>query len=108
MPELLWKAYIDFEIGEGERELARALYDRLVEPSGHVKVWIAYAQFEAEPIPVLRAIQEEGEGDGEKVVDLEPRYVPGDSAIARQVFKRGHEDLKRQGLKREVTPIAAF
>jgi len=37
MPELLWKAYVDFEIEEGERELARALYDQLVGLSGHVK-----------------------------------------------------------------------
>ena len=41
MPELLWKAYIDFETEEGEREKARALYERLIELSGHVKVWIS-------------------------------------------------------------------
>ena len=34
MPELLWKAYVDFETEEGEREKARALYERLLKLSG--------------------------------------------------------------------------
>ena len=41
MPELLWKAYIDFEyeiLGEFNR--ARELYQRLLQKTGHVKVWI--------------------------------------------------------------------
>jgi crooked neck len=38
MPELLWKAYIDFEAGLGETEKARALYERLLERTLHVKV----------------------------------------------------------------------
>ena len=66
MPELLWKAYIDFETEEGEREKARALYERLVQLSGHVKVWISYATFEAEPIPVPRAMREEAEDEDEE------------------------------------------
>ncbi|KAF8060855.1 hypothetical protein FPV67DRAFT_310231 [Lyophyllum atratum] len=98
MPELLWKAYIDFEIEEGERERARALYERLVELSGHVKVWISYAQFEAEPIPMRREVREAEEEDE----DLsESAIVPGDAALARQVFLRGYNDLKRQGLIHE-------
>ncbi|GLB39792.1 putative pre-mRNA-splicing factor CLF1 [Lyophyllum shimeji] len=98
MPELLWKAYIDFEIEEGEREQARALYERLVELSGHVKVWISYAQFEAEPIPMRREVREAEEEDE----DLsESATVPGDAALARQVFLRGYIDLKRQGLVHE-------
>ena len=47
MPEVLWKAYIDFEIAEGENENVRQLYSRLLERTNHVKVWISYAQFEA-------------------------------------------------------------
>lgn len=31
MPELLWKAYIDFEIAEEEFDNVRALYARLLE-----------------------------------------------------------------------------
>lgn len=38
MPELLWKAYIDFEISLGEAEKARQLYERLLERTHHVKV----------------------------------------------------------------------
>jgi crooked neck len=49
MPEVLWKAYIDFEIEEGEGKRARALYQRLLEKTNHVKVWISWAQFEATP-----------------------------------------------------------
>lgn len=38
MPEVLWKAYIDFEIAEEESDKARALYERLLERTSHVKV----------------------------------------------------------------------
>ena len=48
MPETLWRAYIDFEVSEAELDRARALYERLLERSGHVKVWIAFALFELE------------------------------------------------------------
>ncbi|GKF34368.1 crooked neck-like protein 1, partial [Tanacetum coccineum] len=47
MPELLWKAYIDFEIAEGEFERTRQLYERLLDRTKHLKVWISYAKFEA-------------------------------------------------------------
>ncbi|KAK7020492.1 Pre-mRNA splicing factor [Favolaschia claudopus] len=97
MPELLWKAYIDFEIEEGEREAARGLYERLIQLSGHVKVWIAYALFEVEPIPVPRALREDDDEDEE----AEVRVVEGDAGLARQVFERGYKDLKTKGLKSE-------
>jgi crooked neck len=38
MPELLWKAYIDFEDGQNETEKVRELYERLLERTLHVKV----------------------------------------------------------------------
>ncbi|TMW61958.1 hypothetical protein Poli38472_009451 [Pythium oligandrum] len=47
MPEMIWKAYIDFEIENGEIENTRTLYERLLERTKHVKVWISFAQFEA-------------------------------------------------------------
>ncbi|KAJ7709731.1 hypothetical protein B0H17DRAFT_999105 [Mycena rosella] len=97
MPELLWKAYIDFEIEEGERETARALYERLIQLSGHVKVWISYALFEAEPIPIPRALREDEDEDDE----AEVRVVQGDAGLARQVFERGYKDMKSKGLKSE-------
>lgn len=98
MPEVLWKAYIDFEVEEGNREGARALYERLVALSGHWKVWIAYAEFEAAPIPVARELREEREEEEE---EEEMEMVPGDVARARQVFERGYADLRKQGLKDE-------
>ena len=42
MPELLWKAYIDFEVGLGKSERARELYERLLERTLHVKVTYLY------------------------------------------------------------------
>ncbi|KAI0923069.1 NineTeen Complex (NTC) component [Taiwanofungus camphoratus] len=93
MPELLWKAYIDFETEEGERKKARSLYERLVALSGHFKVWISYAHFEAEPIPVSRDMRE-NEGDEEEVA-----MVDGDPIAARQIFERGYKDLKNRGQK---------
>lgn len=98
MPELLWKAYVDFEIEEGERETARSLYERLISLSGHVKVWISYALFEAEPIALPRAMREDDEEDE----DVEQKMVPGDPDRARQVFDRAYKEMKSKGLKDEV------
>jgi crooked neck len=99
MPELLWKAYIDFETEEGERGKARSLYERLIKLSGHVKVWISYALFEGEAIPVPRSEREEDEDEDE---EKEIKMVEGDLELARQVFKRGYEDLRSKDLKSEV------
>ena len=105
MPELLWKAYIDFETEEGEREKARNLYERLIKLSGHVKVWISYALFEGEGIPVPRAEREDEDEDEDE--EKEVKMVEGDPELARQVFKRGYEDLRSKGLKSEVFTTAS-
>lgn len=97
MPELLWKAYIDFETEEGEREKARALYERLLALSGHVKVWISYALFEATPLPLPRSEREEEDEESDEVP-----MVEGDVEKARVVFDRAYKDLKSKGLKAEV------
>ena len=47
--QVLWKSYIDFEIENGDRDLARKLYKRLLERTQHVKVWLSYAAFEVIP-----------------------------------------------------------
>lgn len=55
LPELVWKAYIDFEF-EGERyDAVRALYERLIGRTEHVKVWVSYANFEV----ALDSLEEE-------------------------------------------------
>ncbi|ESO00030.1 hypothetical protein HELRODRAFT_185792 [Helobdella robusta] len=46
MPEILWKAFIDFETKLEEFDNVRRLYKELLKRTQHVKVWISYAQFE--------------------------------------------------------------
>ncbi|XP_053594028.1 protein crooked neck-like [Microplitis demolitor] len=75
MPELLWKSYIDFEISQEEPQKARQLFERLLERSIHVKIWIAYAKFE---------LFNEHE-DIDKV------------EVARRVFERANNALKLNG-----------
>ncbi|KAI0267390.1 pre-mRNA-splicing factor CLF1 [Gloeopeniophorella convolvens] len=101
MPELLWKAYIDFEVEEGERARARALYERLAASSGHWKVWVAYAMFEAQEIQLPRDEREDEEEDEDGGEEREPKMVEGDLAVARLVFQKGYDDLKGRGLKNE-------
>jgi crooked neck len=76
MPEVLWKTYIDFEIDEGEGDHARRLYERLLERTNHVKVWISYAQFEGSEI---------GRG----------------MEKARETMEKAYGLLKEEGLKEE-------
>lgn len=109
MPEVLWKAYIDFEIAEslGVRkgradegtaettteyqealERIRALFERLLSKTSHVKVWISFGQFEASTL-----------GEGEETC---PDDVASDVlAKMRDVFTRGYNLLKSQDLKEE-------
>jgi crooked neck len=76
-PELLWKAYIDFEIDLKEYSSARKLYNKLLNKTNHVKVWISYAQFE------LIAHEEDG-------VDY-----------AREIFQEAYNKLKQAKLTEE-------
>nr|CAI5859720.1 unnamed protein product [Callosobruchus analis] len=77
MPELLWKAYIDFEISQDEPENARQLYERLLERTSHVKVWLSYAKFE---------LNNQTEGDM-------------NVHLARRVFERANECMKNASEK---------
>lgn len=85
MPELLWKAYIDFEFTEEEFEKTRLLYQRLLEKTGHVKVWISFAQFE------LNA----DEGDKQGALER-----------ARKVFENAYQSMKEKELKEEVLDLS--
>merc|ERR1711915_445769 len=76
MPEILWKAYIDFEIEQEETDRARDLYKRLLERTQHVKVWLSFAQFELQ-------------------VEHEDRI-----AEARHVYEEANKKL-RQGQEKE-------
>lgn len=92
MPELLWKAYIDFEEEEGEYERTRDLYERLLEKTDHVKVWISYAHFE---INIPEDEEEEQEEETEQPVSEEAK------ARARKVFERAHKSMRDKELKEE-------
>lgn len=94
MPELLWKAYIDFEEEEGEYERTRELYERLLEKTGHVKVWISYAHFEIN-IPEDDEAEAEGEEQEEQPISEEAK------ARARKVFERAHKSMRDKDLKEE-------
>ena len=87
MPELVWKAYIDFEEESGEFERTRALFERLLQKTDHVKVWISYAHFEINA--------DETEVEGEETVSEEAK------TRARKVFKRAYRSLKEKDLKEE-------
>jgi len=87
MPELVWKAYIDFEEESGEFERTRALFERLLQKTDHVKVWISYAHFEINA--------DETEVEGEETVSEEAK------TRARKVFKRAYKSLKEKDLKEE-------
>lgn len=91
MPELLWKAYIDFEEGEGEYERTRALYERLLSKTDHVKVWTSWAQFEI-GVPDSDAADEDD--------DNRPISEAAKSR-ARQIFTRAHTRLKDRDLKED-------
>lgn len=105
MPEVLWKAYIDFEIQQEEYENARRLYHRLLQRTHHVKVreltnssqssyiqysqpftiqfdtfqvWISFAQFEL------------------LVTENEER-----NSAARDIFKRANRALRTSAEKEE-------
>ncbi|XP_028409035.1 crooked neck-like protein 1 [Dendronephthya gigantea] len=80
MPEVLWKAYIDFEIGQEEFQKTRDLYERLLERTQHVKVWISYAQFELttdleDRVKQARNVYERANGELKRAEDKEERFM---------------------------------
>jgi crooked neck len=93
MPELLWKAYIDFEEEEGEYERTRALYERLLDKTGHVKVWISYAHFEIN-------VPDEEEEEAEEEEEEKP-VSEAAKARARKIFERALKGMKEKELKEE-------
>ncbi|KAI5817689.1 hypothetical protein BZA77DRAFT_278656 [Pyronema omphalodes] len=85
MPELVWKAFIDFEEESQEFERTRKLFERLLKKTDHVKVWISYAHFE---------INADETGDEENVSEEA-------KTRARKVFERAYASLKEKDLKEE-------
>lgn len=92
MPELLWKAYIDFEEEEGEYDRTRALYERLLEKTDHVKVWISLAHFEINvPEPSTDSSNNEAENLEE---DEDSPITEAAISRARAVFDRANTRLR--------------
>jgi len=88
MPESVWKHYIDFEIAEQEHDKARNLYERLLEQTGHVKVWISYAQFEA----TTPDMEDEDKENGLAKTGLER---------GRGIMEKAYDQLKQEELTEE-------
>jgi len=70
MPEVCWKAYIDFEVKHQELDNAQRLYEALVDKTRHYKVYIAFAMFKSN--------------------------VCEDADAAREVFRQGYQELSSQ------------
>ena len=122
MPEVLWKAYIDFEFDEREWERVDALYERLLEKSGHVKVWISFALSKIGKAIAIEEDEDEDDEDEDEEEDenappkpekvlteeqLEERRARREEGKkeTRQIFDRAYQDLKMKGLKEEVSNI---
>ncbi|PHH53087.1 Pre-mRNA-splicing factor clf1 [Ceratocystis fimbriata CBS 114723] len=103
MPELTWKAFIDFEEEEGEYEHARDLYERLLEKTDHVKVWVSYAQFE------LNIPEDDEEEEDEVEDDADEKVSDEAKSRARKIFQRAYKTL-RDGEQKEdcVTLLNAW
>jgi crooked neck len=100
MPELLWKAYIDFEEEEGEYDRTRKLYERLLDKTDHVKVWISYAHFEIN-------VPDDDEEDAEEEEEEKP-VSEAAKTRARKVFERALKSMKEKELKEEVFAITHY
>lgn len=95
MPELIWKAYIDFEEEEGEYDRTRALYERLLQKTDHVKVWISWAQFE------IGVPDSDSAEDAAATEDEERAVSEAAKARARNIFERAHKRMKDKDLKED-------
>jgi len=58
MPELVWKRFIDLEVSHDEFDRARQVWLRLLEKSHHVRVYIAYSEFEASTVSSMPKCRE--------------------------------------------------
>lgn len=97
MPEALWKGYIDFEIEQGDRERVRILYERLLDRTKHVKVWLSYARFEADPLPLPEpeeGDEEDGEAAERRREEAGPEAAVQRAARARAVYERAFRSLR--------------
>eukprot|EP01062_Namystynia_karyoxenos_P011552 TRINITY_DN14141_c0_g1_i1.p1 TRINITY_DN14141_c0_g1~~TRINITY_DN14141_c0_g1_i1.p1 ORF type:complete len:707 (+),score=241.32 TRINITY_DN14141_c0_g1_i1:90-2123(+) len=65
-PEAVWRKYIQFEVRNGAFDRVRELYRRLADKTRHVKVYMAWATFEAQTAADpgrARAVYEEADNE---------------------------------------------
>ncbi|KAJ1928687.1 NineTeen Complex (NTC) component [Tieghemiomyces parasiticus] len=90
MPEVLWKYYIDFEYEAAAYDRVRQLYERLLQRTDHIKVWLSYAQTE-----VNLAITTPSSPSA-KPTDKDEATATSPLARARAVYERAYEHMRRQ------------
>jgi len=102
MPELLWNSYINYECQYMQRKKARKLYERLLNKTQHIKVWLGYAIFEFNPLSsgVTKSKKT-------KRQNLEDETSTNREANARDVYERAFRSLREQipGIKDEIVMI---
>lgn len=110
MPELVWKRFIDLEISHDELDAARSVWQRLVGKSNHVRVHVAYSEFEAvtcQSMPSCREALERGlrhfksdNRSDERAMLLEHwlkiEQEHGDSKSSEDVEKRQPKRVKKR------------
>ncbi|CAG9467662.1 unnamed protein product [Pedinophyceae sp. YPF-701] len=97
MPELVWKSYIDMEAQEGGRPTVRSLYERLLERTKHVKVWISFARFEASPVELFGADDVDDEARQRAARGGEGDEAPGPrEKRARGIYERAFRTLREE------------
>merc|ERR1712118_449330 len=93
MPELLWRSYINYECHYRRRKKARDLYERLLNKTQHIKVWLGYAAFGFNPLPLGMNKFKLSKKNYSGHCDETPRIR---EANARNVYKRGFKSLREQ------------
>ncbi|KAL3373788.1 hypothetical protein AABB24_005663 [Solanum stoloniferum] len=80
IPELLWKAYIDFEISEGEFERTRALYERLLNRTKHLNIENNFGELPKKLKKRRQIDMEDGPAVYEEYIDyLFPEEMPANN-----------------------------
>lgn len=101
MPEVLWKSYIDFEIKQKEHDRTRKLYERLLDRTKHVKVWISSAQFEASIKDVERARKVFKQANGY----FKDKGEKEDRLLLLEAFREFEKNHGSQASLKEVTEM---
>eukprot|EP00382_Lankesteria_abbotti_P004336 CAMPEP_0113851798 /NCGR_PEP_ID=MMETSP0372-20130328/4931_1 /TAXON_ID=340204 /ORGANISM="Lankesteria abbotti" /LENGTH=212 /DNA_ID=CAMNT_0000822829 /DNA_START=123 /DNA_END=758 /DNA_ORIENTATION=- /assembly_acc=CAM_ASM_000359 len=87
-PELIWKAYIDAEVNNGDIARARQLFERLLERTQHSKVFKSYADFEVK--------------DGESMIRCRSVIQRGLTTCRESEWEEERKNLLEHWLKLEV------